>query len=519
MLGAAWGLAVGAWVLVALLSDQYEAVTRIYVDTDNLLTPLLRNITVETDLQNELEVLQRTLLSRTNIAQVVHTAGLDVESQDPADLERLYQVMQKKIQVKVEGRNLFSVTYRHKDPRLAQQVVASLLDIFVASNIGHNRSNMEDARSFIDGQIGEYEDKLKDADRRLAEYKGKHMDVLAATGNNFSPRLEAAREELTTAQVKLRETVVARDQVQAGLVGVPQFLDVDVPGQVVFAPAAGPVAASPAARVRQLENELAQLLSHDTDRHPDVVTTRRALAAARLAAAADDGGAVAGKAPSTRNRVANTVYDQLKLRLVQAEADVASARSRVELATSMLHRLESLGEVAPKVEADLADLNREYGVLKAKYEELLGRRESARISAAVETSGDKVQFRVIEIPHVPLVPVFPNRPLLMTAALAVAVAAGLGIGVGLDKMDETIGSPEALARMGGIRVLGCVPRLEAPEAIRRRRMGLRRFAALLAGLPLSYVVVMALVLIKHPASPKLVPPPPPFEDTTVSHGP
>lgn len=485
MLATAWAVALLGWLVVALMPDQYQAATRIYVDTDNLLTPLLRNITVDTDLQNRLDVMQRTLLSRGNIAQVVKTAGLEAEARGALEIERQYQRLQEKIAVKAEGRNLFSVTYRHRDPEVARKVVASLLDIFVETNVGHSRANMDDARTFIDSQIGEYEQKLKDAEHRLADYKTRHVDVLAATGTSFSARLDSARDERDAAQAKVREAAVTRDQLRAGLGRVPQFLDVDSPMPLVIGGANSAV--SPAVRVRQLEVQLAQLQAQYTDRYPDVVATRRALEAAR----SDLAQPAANAATPSRGRAANVVYDQLSLRLVQAEADLAAAESRFSRAEETVKRLSALAQVAPRVEADLADLNREYGVLKTKYEDLLGRRESARISAAVETSGDKVHFRIIEPPYVPLTPAWPMRPLLSSAVLLLAVAAAAAVGFGLVQVDDSVGAAEAVAAEFGIRVVASVPRMPSESGDAALRVETRRLAAAATGLLAAYVAVLA----------------------------
>jgi polysaccharide chain length determinant protein (PEP-CTERM system associated) len=170
----AWGLSLIGWFGVLSLPDRFEAMTRIYVETDNLLTPLLRNITVQADVTKQIEVLQRTLLNRNNMSVVARAADLDLDLHTEQDKEQLYTRLSKQVMVKAEGNNLFSVTYANSNPQLAKRVVESLLNIFVETNLGQNRSSMESARSFIEAEIAEYERKLKEADERLADYKTHH---------------------------------------------------------------------------------------------------------------------------------------------------------------------------------------------------------------------------------------------------------------------------------------------------------------------------------------------------------
>ena len=80
VLGVAWPLALVGWVGVMLLPDRYECMTRIFADTDNLLTPLLRNITVQSDLEKQLDVIERTLLNHNNLVAVAHSADLDLDA-------------------------------------------------------------------------------------------------------------------------------------------------------------------------------------------------------------------------------------------------------------------------------------------------------------------------------------------------------------------------------------------------------------------------------------------------------
>ena len=59
----AWLAAMGGWVWVGMQPDRFEANTRVYIDTDSVLRPLLKGLTVETDVEQRLQLMTRTLLS------------------------------------------------------------------------------------------------------------------------------------------------------------------------------------------------------------------------------------------------------------------------------------------------------------------------------------------------------------------------------------------------------------------------------------------------------------------------
>ena len=489
ILSIGWVLSVTGWLAVMMLPDRYDAMTRIYVDTENLLTPLLRNITVQADVTKQIEVLQRTLLNRKNMESVAHSADLDLDLETDQEKEALYARLAKQIVVKTEGNNLFSVVYSNSNPQMAKRIVEALLTIFVETNLGQNRSSMGNARNFIENEIANYERKLKQADSRLAEFKSHHVGVLAGEGNiSFSTRIDMSQRELTAAKAKVDDLIALRTLLASNLATIPQYQDVDSPGQVIISGGA-PTATSARGRVQQLEAELSQLEARYTDLHPDIVSTKRALEQARQLAEHE------AKQPASqggRGRVLNPLYEQVKLRLIQSEADLVQAQSHARIATDEVARLQALAESAPNIEAELGDLNREYGVIKSKYEELLGRRESARISEAAETRGDKIQFRIIEAPQVPTSPSFPNRPLLVSGVLALALAIGGGVVFLMHAIDDTVGSSASLAADFNIRVYGTIPRVANLAGTLRRRMEARNFAFGAGGLLAAFLLVLTL---------------------------
>src|SRR5258708_25675881 len=80
-------------------------------------------------------------------------------------------------------------------------------------------------------------------------------------------------------------------------------------------------------------------------------------------------------------------------------------------------KFEALAASAPTVEAELSTLNRDYGVLRKNYDELIGRREAAKMADAVETTGEKIQFRIVDPPQIPSMPSRPPRLILKSAVL------------------------------------------------------------------------------------------------------
>ena len=56
-------------------------------------------------------------------------------------------------------------------------------------------------------------------------------------------------------------------------------------------------------------------------------------------------------------------------------------------------------KIAPQMEAELAQLNRDYEIHRKNYEDLVARRESLKIGGELESSSNLADFRVIDPPR------------------------------------------------------------------------------------------------------------------------
>lgn len=174
----AWLVALLGATGVLLMPDRYEASTRVYVDTQTILRPLMAGLAVQADVEQQMAMLGRTLISRPTVEKLIAQAGLDAKVQSPAERAALIDEVSKAIAVRSTGRdNFFTLAYRGEDPQKSLVVVQSLLDIFMANNQGSGKTDTDSARKFIEEQIKNYEAKLTDAETRLKEFRLRHLDI------------------------------------------------------------------------------------------------------------------------------------------------------------------------------------------------------------------------------------------------------------------------------------------------------------------------------------------------------
>jgi uncharacterized protein involved in exopolysaccharide biosynthesis len=88
---AAWAMAVLAAVVVVRMPERYEVTSRVYVDTQTMLQPLMQGLTVEPDIDQIVAMLARTLITRPKLEELIARSRVDENLRDPKDREALIQ--------------------------------------------------------------------------------------------------------------------------------------------------------------------------------------------------------------------------------------------------------------------------------------------------------------------------------------------------------------------------------------------------------------------------------------------
>src|SRR5436189_1726952 len=216
---AAWLVGIAGVLTVMSMPDKYEASARIYVDTQSVLQPLMSGLAVQPNVEQQVAMLSRTLLSRPNVQKLVRMSDLDLGTRTEAQKESLLDSLLTTLKIQSAGRdNLYTLSFRDTRPETAKRVVQSLVSIFVESGMGDKRKDAESARKFIEDQIRNYEKKLEEGEARLKEFKLKNMSV-AEEGKTYFSRMADLTAKLSDARLQLREAENSRDVLKRELSG------------------------------------------------------------------------------------------------------------------------------------------------------------------------------------------------------------------------------------------------------------------------------------------------------------
>lgn len=483
-LGLTWLVCVAGWIWAYQLPDQYEASARVYVDTQSVLRPVLKGLTIGFNPGSQIGLMTRTLLTRPNLEKVARMTDLDLNASNDAALDQVIASLGKKVRLGAAGReNLYSISYRDEDPQLAKRVVQALLTIFVENTLGETRQDSDTAQRFLEKQITDYENRLLAAENRLKEFKRQNMGVMPSEGRGYYEELKRVTDLIEAAQLELHQAENRRASLERQLRGEEPTFGVG-PEPAIESPHA-PLLAERLPiqqRINSLQQQLDNLLLRYTERHPDVIALRQTLdelgkqrdvelaemtqRLAQLPAASMSG---------LEMLDANPVFQNLKIAIGREETNIASLQVKVAEYEKRLQDLQGKVNTVLEVEGQMKALDRDYSVTRQNYEQLLARRESVHISQQVDQTTDNIRFKVIEPPRVPTQPSGPDRARLMSMVLIGGLAAGLGLAFLLAQLRPTFDTRHGLMQATNLPVLGCVDMIMAPHLVRRERLGMVAF--------------------------------------------
>jgi polysaccharide chain length determinant protein (PEP-CTERM system associated) len=485
-------ITLALFLAVALtMRDRYEASARIYIDTQTVLKPLLAGMTVQPDVEQQIRMLARTLISRPNVERLRAAPDIGWDSLAPEARERDIEPLTQKIKVVPSGGgNIYSISYRDTDPARATRLVETLVTMFVSSSGTDKKKNSEEARTFIDEQIAQHEQKLSKAENALKEFKLRHFGVAGVSNQDYFSRMSTLLDEVNKTRLELSGAERSRDALKQQLAAESPRLMVD-PTLV----GAGVQLTETEIRMQTQKKLLDDLMRRYTDVHPEVVNVREQIAGleAQRRREVEDQARKDALNPAAGN---NPVFQRLRIGYAESEAQVAALRVRLGLQQRALDDVRSQANKVPQVEAELVQLNRDYEVIRKNYDQLVARRESASLGVKIDESMPIADFRIVDPPRAAQMPVMPNRMAIAALGLVSALLAGIAAAWLAVRLKPKVHRSNQLALITGRPVIGSVTLLTNPGSVSLARADTRRLIGVSAALVVAQVAWLAWIAIQ-----------------------
>lgn len=452
-----WLICPIGWYFVAAMPDIYQSQARVYVDTQSLLRPLLRGLTVETNPNTQIRLMVKTLLSRPNLERISRMTDLDVQATTSEQYEIIIKNLKDNIKISSGGReNIYTLSIENKSPEMAKNIVQSALTVFIENTLGETRSDSDSAQKFLNTQLKEYENRLGASEARLTNFKQKYSGILPGQSGGFYSNLKTEKTRLEEAELQLKEVETRLASANAQLVG-------EEPVFGLFATKVqnnSSLTTSFDGRITQLEAQLDELQLRYTNNHPDVkqVTNRiDNLNKQRTSEIEQYYKSISTAGEKTQSSIdKNPVYQEMKVQVNNLENETASLVVRVNNYRQRVQDLESKIHTLPEIEAELVALNRGYEITKAKYEDLLSRQETAKLAQQADETTDKIQFKVIDPPRAATAPTGPARFVFFGVVTVIGVGVGVALSLLMSQLAPVATSTQQLNKATGVPIFGVV---------------------------------------------------------------
>lgn len=496
-LATCWLVGLAGAAAVWTTQERHQASAKLYVDTQSVLKPLMSGLAFQPDQDQQVRMLAKTLISRPNIERLVGDATLGFDTSDPARTEMLIENLTQKIRMNpLGGGNLYELSYRDVDAERARRLIERLVGMFVRTGTESKRRDSKDASRFIDAQIKVYEAKLVEAEERLKDYKLRNFGVSGTAQQDHFGRISSLTEATTKLQIDLQAASNARDALKREL----QKEDPQLPREALLQGSSVPPRplSEVDTRLETQRRQLDELQRRFTDLHPDVVAARRLVRELQEEQARERASQSASQGPPG-TAATNPVYQSLRVSLAKAESDVATLRTQLAAQQAMLGKAREMASRVPQVEAELAQLNRDYEIIRKNYDQLVARRESAALGEKLDETTASSEFRLVEPPAVSPNPVFPSRRLLAAMVIGGSLLSGVLAAYLMSVLRPVVGRVSELKALTGRPVLGSLAVALTDTTRRAQRRESKMLVAGLTALMVALIVNYAMTVFVRSA--------------------
>lgn len=477
---------VGLFIVISLAllvlgefwPERYESSVTLYADVTNIIQPLLAGRAEVTRIDRSREA-RELIYTRLLLKKVIKDIdGITFADGNPQH-EELIKDLRENITILNLGKNYFRVTYSSTSQDKSFGVVNAVVSAFISETSENKRRESRGAFDFIDQQVITYKSQLVDAEEKLKKFRATNLDGTQASVASRIQTLRANIEEIKItieeagAQVvSLKEQLKNEGQYQSAKTELDGLID----------------------RMSLLNRSLEQLRLSYQEGYPDIVELKDQIAALELVIAASKD--EMGGGFSSSGNIENPLYEELRKNIATMELDLSRQKNRKN---SMERMLESEYERAKRVaarEAELSELLRDNDVTRTIYEEMLGRKERARLSMTLDVEGQGVSYKIQEPAVFPLEPTGLRFIYFAIAAPLLGILLPIGLVVVYVLLDPRVRSPSMLVQSlpEDIEMLAIIPHINSPIAKRVMRRDIVMLGFVLLVSIMVYFSIVFVVL-------------------------
>ncbi len=425
--------------LGALTPSSFQSSVTIYADNQNIIKPLLGKTASVTGVkQNRATQVQDIIYSPRMLGKVIdETYGKEAFADSTLRDQKIIQLREK---ITLEGLsgNYIKIAFEDDSADRTFRILNNLVSLFIEDSANTKREESRGAYQFIEQQVESYKEQLLRSEEKLKSFQANNLDGTAEEVNARIASLRATIEEMKI-QVQESDTKIASLQKQ--LDGADKFATKDYEAAIYHA------------QLKQLEQQRNDLLMHYKEDYPGVLDLNYQIEnLQKTIAALNDKPTVKPEAGAEFN----PIYTQLRSKLGDAEVESRTLKNRLASFQQLADEAFARRKRIAANQAELSELTRDYSVMKSQYEEMLSKKEKARLSMVLDIEGQGVNYKIQEPATYPTMPSGIRFLHFVIFSPLVSMLLVLAFFSSKIILDGRIRMASQLSHIADVQVIGCL---------------------------------------------------------------
>ena len=466
---------------VFVIPRNYSASVTILAKDSDIIQPLLEGRAVSTGVADRAGMARQILFSRKILEQILDIGKWKQAYPNPVEQERLMEEIRKRTLIDSPRPDLVQITYQDRDPQRAFDVTQAFGSMLITEALATKARESRDAYEFIDSQVQAYHAKLIGAENNLQQYRSENVDAQPGSATDVNARIVSLRNQVEQTSMTMQEQRSLGASLSSQLSSESAVTRVQTRDNLLRS------------QYMELQAERDRLMLSFTEQHPDVVRVslqmediRQNLERAQTRLDPPLPGIASSEAQ------ANPLYRELRSQIAVARGAGAAAGSRLAAAKSMLAEELNRSRRIAASEGVLAELTRDYEVNREIYQDLLRRRENARVSMGLDEANRGLTLKIQDPAIMPLRPSGMRLMHIAAAGLMLAIVLPLALVFLLARFDPRVRSARLIEVQSRVPLLTVIPAYSTPQERRHALYGKLGSMTMILIVVLAYVATYAL---------------------------
>lgn len=373
----------------------------------------------------------------------------DILENPPAHLKPL-EVAAARFQksLKVEGvkkSNVIRVSFQHKDPRVAAAAVNRLVELYKEK---HLQVFSDPRSSFLEMQLAEYNQKLRESENSLQAFKQKSG---AYSLDEQRSLLLRQRSELDTALMNARDSI---SELEKKIGTLKEHMRAISGNEALYTNSEREkIIVEAKSRLLALQLNEQELLKKYTATNRLVTNVHTEIQMVQ--------DFLKEQEADNKNKVktGNQVYQNTEMDRIRAESELSAQRAKAVIMKQQLADLDNKIRSLDSSEKDIQKLKREQAINEKNFQTYAEKTEEARITDDMNRL-KMANISVIQSATVPVEPVRPKKLRSIVLGLVAGIVAGLGLAYLSETTSQSFTTPEQVENRLGLPILTAISHKE-----------------------------------------------------------